>query len=84
MQPQPPYIQITDSGVSILHQRPPGARTIPPSGDPMVVAVYRDLTLELCGNGFSVKTCLTPDGVCALIGLLNFALRDHLHAKQVH
>lgn len=82
---QTPFIQITDNGASILHQAPPGATPpVPPSGRAVNVAVRHDLTLELYGHGFSVKTQLTPDAVCGLIGLLNFVLRDHLHDKQVH
>lgn len=82
---QTPFIQITDAGTSVLHQSPPGTTPLPPPGGPAVnIAVRHDLTLELYGHGFSVKTQLTPDAVCGLIGLLNFVLRDHLHAKQVH
>ncbi len=82
---QTPFIQITDSGASILHQKPPGATPPVPLGDAAVnVAVYPDLTLELFGHGFTVKTKLSPDAVCGLIGLLNFALRDHLHDKRVN
>lgn len=82
---QTPFIQITDSGASILHQPPPRATTpIHPGGPAVNVAVRHDLTLELYGENFSVKTQLTPDAVCGLIGLLNFALRDAIHVKQVH
>lgn len=82
---QTPFIQITDSGASILHQKPPGATPpVRPGGPAVNVAVRHDLTLELYGDGFSVKTQLTPDAVCGLIGLLNFVLRDHLHDKRVH
>lgn len=80
-----PYLQIDDAGASILHQ--PSAGTERPDiqpGSHLSVAVYRDLTIELRGPNSSTKTHLGVDGVCALIGLLNFALRDHLHAQKVH
>jgi hypothetical protein len=80
-----PFIQIDDAGASILHQPPAGSERpdIQPGG-PLRVAVYHDLAIELRGPNSVTKTHLGVDGVCALIGLLNFVLRDHLQSKKVH
>lgn len=81
---KPPFLEITDDGASI-HTQPPAGTERPDikPGSHLRVAVYHDLTLELIGPNSVTKTHLGVDGVCALIGLLNFALRDHLHDKKV-
>lgn len=79
----PPFIQITDAGVAFLAQRPdapkPGQHDY--TSKPVKVAIHHDLSIELHGEQFSVKTKLTTDEALGLIGMLSYVLREKLYIE---
>lgn len=77
----PSFIKITDAGVAFLAQRPeapkPGQHDY--TSKPVKTAIHHDLSIELHGEQFSVKTKLTADEALGLIGMLSYVLREHLY-----
>lgn len=49
------------------------------SQKPVEVAVRHDLSIELYGDGFSVKRKLTIDEALGLMGLLSYVVREHAY-----
>jgi hypothetical protein len=82
---KPPFVSITDDGAQFLADRPeahlPGKHDY--SKKPVRVAIQHDLSLELHGEHFSVKTKLTPEEALGLISMLGFFVRENLSAGSL-
>ena len=79
---QQPFIKITDNGIAFEGQRP--SDDLPDKNDygkkPVQVAVHHDLSIELHGKNFSVRTTLTPDQALAIISMLAYVVREKIPA----
>lgn len=81
-----PFVEISDSGVSIAHSQP--ARYASRKHDykrrPVNVALHHDLTLEIHGEHFSTSTKLSVDDAMGLISMLSYAVREHLAQQPIN
>lgn len=79
-----PFINIDESGVAILAQRP--GKQDPGKHDyrkkPVKVAIHHDLTIELHGEHFTASYQLSPGEALALMSMLSYALREHLEVER--